>query len=145
MKNIRKGVFETNSSSSHSICISNKGQLENGFYLNDEGKIEIHPGEFGWEIDSFRDCASKASYCLTRAKNDGENGNNDKLTMLKNVIEDFTGKEVVFVESYGAYYKWGYIDHQSFDVCDEAFESEENLKNFIFNSKSILVTDNDNH
>ena len=39
----------------------------------------------------------------------------------------------------------GYIDHQSSDVADDAFETEDQLKHFIFNQDSCLTIDNDNH
>jgi len=48
------------------------------------------------------------------------------------------------------YWRFGYIDHQSIDVIDEIWSSDEatfkeNMKNFIFNPKCYLTTDNDNH
>ena len=48
-----------------------------------------------------------------------------------------------------SYYPWGYIDHQSIEgdggAGEPAVESEGTLRNFIFNPKSSLETDNDNH
>lgn len=46
------------------------------------------------------------------------------------------------------YMKYGYIDHSS-SACEdqnlEMFETEENLKNFLFNNSSYIQNDNDNH
>jgi hypothetical protein len=44
----------------------------------------------------------------------------------------------------------GYIDHQSTDILDEWWSDDEgtfkdSMKDFIFNSKYGLTTDNDNH
>lgn len=54
--NIRQGIFETNSSSVHVLCI-NKKELnipESFAFEND--------GEFGWSSDTYYDDASKGSY-----------------------------------------------------------------------------------
>lgn len=42
---------------------------------------------------------------------------------------------------------WSYIDHQSVDDNDYRylFEDPEQLRQFIFNPNSVLITDNDNH
>jgi hypothetical protein len=46
--NIRHGVFETNSSSCHSISISeDSGGLLDVIYPNNDGIIELEGGEFG--------------------------------------------------------------------------------------------------
>ena len=46
-RKIRKGVFETNSSSVHSLVISNEGREPSEFKLNKDGEIEIDFGQFG--------------------------------------------------------------------------------------------------
>lgn len=143
MKNVREGFFETNSSSTHSISISNGGKdkLSDSLTVED-GVCKIYPGEFGWGVEVYKDAAMKASYCLTYVKQDHDGCEE----MLKDVIREFTGaKQVKFIGSSSEYYEWGYIDHQSYDVGDEIFLSKDNLRNFIFNPKSILVIDNDNH
>jgi hypothetical protein len=68
--------------------------------------------------------------------------------MLEEVIKEHTGAHTVVLEKeevgdWG--YPYGYIDHQSSDVCLEAFNSKETLKQFIFNTNSALYTDNDNY
>ena len=126
MKTTRKNVFETNSSSTHSIS------LESGTY----GVLTIQGDDFGWEIEEYYDAWTKANYCRVDAQY-----NEDALEMLKEVIEEVTGLEVVIEECEG------YIDHQSSNTTfDEGvFDSRSNLKDFIFNSNSVLYTDNDNH
>lgn len=142
MRVIREGVFETNSSSTHSICIKGGEFAPDAFPL-DDGVCKVHPGEFGWDVREFRSPQIKASYCLTHAKESG--GDKRLLPMLTAVLGKATGCEVEFVSAGGEYYEWGYIDHQSSGVCAEAFESEETLRDFIFNPDSWLKTDNDNH
>ena len=56
MKIIRKNVFETNSSSTHSISISKL----NDYILPKE--INFTFGEFGWEFSKYTSSFDKASY-----------------------------------------------------------------------------------
>lgn len=57
----RRFVFETNSSSSHSISIVSGDYIPDKIYVDETGTCNIFPGEFGWEIEDFYDAASKAS------------------------------------------------------------------------------------
>jgi hypothetical protein len=136
MINIRSNVFETNSSSTHSISISDNldGILET-IVPNDNGIIILIGGEFGWEWEKYNDALTKANYCAV------DNPNNRD--MLIKVIKEHTGaKDVVIVvdESWNS----SYIDHQSGGTSNKIFETEETLKNFIFNPKCWLFTGNDN-
>ena len=49
MRKVRKNVFETNSSSTHSVCISGKRELDNpNLPISDENnKVLARFGEFG--------------------------------------------------------------------------------------------------
>ncbi len=144
----RRAMFETNSSSTHSITIVD-GKLDDKLPVRD-GICKVHAGSFGWEEMDYDDAATKASYCLTWAKDSSAPSN--QLTMLEEVIKEVTGaKEVVFVPySTGedAWDEWGSIDHQSGPseggAGEGIFESKETLKNFIFCSQSKLYTGNDN-
>lgn len=131
---IRNGVFETNSSSSHSITIVSGDYVADRLGVAD-GVCSIYSGEFGWEQETYRDAATKAAYCATFARESRE-----CLETLRRVVEQEVGCPVVFVDLVN-----GYIDHQSFDTAEQAFESEKNLRDFIFNRASVLETDNDNH
>jgi len=144
MKNIRHNVFETNSSSTHSICISeySDGILDT-LGVDDDGVLHLEGGQFGWEIEDYYDPNTKANYCAIDTVNSPE-----KRDMLVKVLKDHTGaKEVSFDFSLDDYKhnNWSYIDHQSAGTSFEAFASEHTLKMFIFNPKSWLHTDNDNH
>lgn len=141
MKNIRHSVFETNSSSTHSVSIASDsdGILES-LYPNEKGILLLKGGEFGWEWEKYNDAETKANYCAVFAKD------SEELTeLLHNVIKEHTGaKEVKFLDEGNI----GYIDHQSnFGEGGDAlkvFDSPETLKNFIFNPRSWLFTGNDN-
>lgn len=82
---IRKSVFETNSSSTHAIAIDKSYRGVNDILwmrhckeevLNEEQKEKLKkyplpksvyfaPGEFGWEAETYTDTQSKASYLIT--------------------------------------------------------------------------------
>ena len=130
---VRKSVFETNISSSHSITIKNGGEWDN-IGPGENGVIIVQGDEFGWGYEEYNYAYAKASYCATACQYDKYT----RTELLKKVIEDYTGYPTEI-------YSDGYIDHQSSDVADEIFESEENLRNFIFNKASVLIIDNDNH
>lgn len=162
----RVSVFETNSSSTHSLSVSGIGSLDDGGWKamlsDDRTAIEIEFGEFGWGPEVYRDAPTKASYLLTGIaskflksdKNtesfilDEEDMRESKhFRVLQNAIAQHTGiSEIRFIKFPSEYIPYGSIDHQSNGVWMEAFENdEESVKAFIFNSKSILVIDNDNH
>lgn len=142
-KKTRKGVFETNSSSTHSISIAVGGndELLDTIIPNEDGIIILSGGEFGWEVEEYTDALTKANYCVV-----DQEGNDERIEMLKRVIMKQTGASVVVIEpTDDDYYPLGYVDHQSSGTSSEAFESDETLRGFIFNKNSILYTDNDNH
>ena len=69
-RQIRRGVFETNSSSCHSLSIENirnncdYDQLKK--YVNDyDNTIHVGFGEFGWEQECYIDAFTKLEYALT--------------------------------------------------------------------------------
>lgn len=178
----RHGVFETNSSSTHSLgirmCVPHKlndQQIQWSHIPVEAGVCRVWPGEFGWEVETYYDAPTKASYALTYlrsfgdrevgkweypppdhkpiwvAKPDGTKAHWENM-LIRAVLCRTGAKEVRFVplgtRGYGLdpnAPNWGYIDHQSSDVCEEAFASQEALEAFIFNPESFLHTDNDNH
>lgn len=140
-KQTRHGVFETNSSSTHSITISSAKMLDQ---VDLSGKkLVLNGGEFGWEWEQYNDWETKANYCaqfLARLQSYGEKATVDEFRaeMLENVIKEHTGASSVDVTP------TGYIDHDSVHVANDAFKDEESLRNFIFNPNSYLFTGNDN-
>ena len=142
----RHAVFETNSSSSHSIHIEHGvfNHVSDFPWLLDnrrDGAVQIYYGEFGWEPEAHTTLADRASYALTWAASYGDSVH---LEMLRRVLEAEFGHPVEFCESRGCY-PTGYIDHQSSEVAAPAFADEKTLRSFIFNTKSWVRTDNDNH
>lgn len=141
--------FITNSSSSSYIVISNEGkyELENAyehkpFFINsNQGETE-----FGWDFTIYRNVYDRINFAYLQAM---YVENQDWLGMLDKVIKEHTGASKVINElslDYGSS-NWSYIDHQSCSYEGEnieMFESEEKLKDFLFNSKSYIQGGNDN-
>ena len=168
----RRGVFETNSSSTHSIHIDESAELldtlplnEGFFYKHedrwvDEGALVLEGGEFGWEIYDHYDALTKANYMAVYAKDWSRDVLYEGQTLqeiLVEVLTEQTGcKEVIFkfdgsVSSWNKEpnedREWAYIDHQSVEDMDwhYIFEDKELLRMFLFNPSSYVHTDNDNH
>lgn len=161
MKNIRNGVFETNSSSTHSVSISSGCAVYDTLVPDDDGNIVLTGGQFGWEWETYTDPQTKANYAAVYCSD--SDGYTSELKsraskyreMLIDVIKKHTGaKNVVFdfttdwEEARKLGVETSYIDHQSAIYeggdCDLAFKDEETLKNFLFNPASELETGNDN-
>lgn len=156
MIKIRESIFETNSSSCHSCVISDHTTLYETLTPDSTGKLVIEFGEFGWEQETYTDAYTKASYAATLAKMQLES-NPELMKMFLDVVFEhtqaleinFNGLKITPEENPLTNthdYSNGYVDHQSIgDMTSEIFKDEKSLKNFIFNSKSKLETDNDNH
>ena len=156
IKQTRHDVFETNSSSTHSISLSGDGlealimSVTNSFpgfsHLQKEDKeyhFNVEGYEFGWEIETYNDAPTKLAYALIDA-----HGNDKLVEKVCNAFKIVTGVTLIPVwgdteteeHSYGDSF---YIDHQSSGTANEL--TQEQMVNFIFNPNSILSTDNDNY
>lgn len=163
MKQIRNNVFETNSSSTHSITIN--GLKDNMVLPYEKDNIEISFGEYGWEQERYSSYQDKLSYVLTMIQyhlpysyDSEEMGKNIVNTILSSnyykwleeMVWDYCKKTLSVEEGGSDWSPAGYIDHQSTDILDEWWSDDEgkfkdSMKDFIFNSKYGFVTDNDNH
>lgn len=144
MKNIRQAVFETNSSSSHSVTISTESAILETFPLNDKGNLEVTFGEYGWDEERFYDKEDRLSYAATYVYNDGTN---EEKKLFEETLKEHTGAKKIkyMVGGEGAWHATGYIDHQSVYEAQTIFSSKESLRMFLFNPNSYFETDNDNH
>ena len=156
----RHGVFETNSSSTHSLTLSpTMDDMVESPVLDHEsamGFVTICSGEYGWAYETFSSFHEKASYLYTDAmigEDDSVDQNNEyyrntnlKLKMIADSIKEYTGLGVVFTKEEGSsYYPFGYIDHQSHGVCSQVWEEGvDGVTRFLFSMNSSFETDNDN-
>lgn len=174
MKQIRQGVFETNSSSTHTLHISNKelsiDLLDTSLQPDEQGNLIIDgENEFGWEFETYGDAPTKAFYVglllfylrddyrlySKRKKDIEEKGGEFQKWVLKNyktcrqnfvsVLREQVGFKKLQIPSDLPTTK-GYIDHQSAEsLCDfEFLLDKEKIRSLIFNTKSTIETGNDN-
>lgn len=137
MKKVRNSVFETNSSSTHSICIATRPVLQ----LKDEVWLEF--GEFGWESDEYSDTTSKASYLYTALVE------MKRIDLLDNMVQLLLKNGILckFVDDPdNPNKKWFGIDHvgELHDFVEAVCTNERLLMDYLFSPQSFIVTGNDN-
>lgn len=141
MRQIRNGVFETNSSSCHSICI----QKDKNITL--PSSIHFSIGEYGWEFD----CVDTASYLYTLILNSKDK--EEKLNTLKSVLDkhniNYTFEEPKLRKYYwigDEYLDTGYVDHNSCarNFIEAVLNDEDLLLRCLFGTDSCVYTGNDN-
>lgn len=137
---IRKGTWETNSSSTHAMVIKKETSL------NLPKEIHFNLGEFGWETEKYNDTNAKASYLYTALY---ELFEDDPIEFAKHMlkIEEILKEnhiEVVWqkIDPNGYYY----IDHgyNLAEFVEELLVDKQLLLSWLFDDDSFLVTDNDN-
>ena len=168
---IRRGVFETNSSSSHSIsfCNSDKDKLlKNNLDIDKDNCIYAAFNSFGWENAEYTDQFTKFQYICTMWAmleidnkccniNDIYNTVGFKLIdecvkkhcACKRFVVDLNASDVEENGTLRLKYESGYIDHNSVKKSQnniKKYLKDNNLDiyNFIFNNKVVLTTGNDN-
>lgn len=131
-KLIRNSVYETNSSSQHSISISTDNIVYDTIYPDDMGNIILYfcNDSYGWEFVKYNSPIDKLGYAL------GSGVDNE---LLCSIVKEHTGANLVILENQDII-----IDHQSYGVLNDMCLDREGLKNFIFNKNSWLFTGNDN-
>lgn len=137
---IRKGTWETNSSSTHAMVIKKETPL------NLPKEIHFNLGEFGWETEKYNDTYAKASYLYTALYELFEDDPMEFAKHMKKIEEVLKENniEVVWqkIDPNGYYY----IDHgyNLAEFVEELLANKQLLLSWLFNADSILVTSNDN-
>ena len=157
MLKIRQSVFETNSSSTHSLVISKKdrGYDYDGLIIAD-GILYISFGEYGWGPAILKYPHEKLSYLITDRNNISYDWQNppSKKEFEYMLSQDSSIQEIIEVvksccpEVKEVKYKFGdrynplgYVDHQSQGT---SYESDLSIEDIIFSNKVIIMIDNDN-
>lgn len=169
---IRRSVFETNSSSTHSISI-----VREPTNIHFPTTLEFNVGEFGWEWKIYSDYLSKASYLYTailyntclESNTELSDGKqkcramvNEKLNKIKKSLSKY-GIKCIFhpfqIKTYNyndysnghptwSYYPGtrGYIDHGNGlkEWINTILNDDALLINFLFDNSSVIETGNDN-
>lgn len=165
---IRRGVFETNSSSMHSIVVTNNNinnvSMEDYFYVWKSpcsNKIsfwheDIEFGRSPFEILATAYDKLKYAYAsffgYEADEHVDEDGNpDDELkermesfdSVVASVFEGLTGVDYSDSLSNG---EWGYVDHESCSLLRDFLNKEDiSLEEFLRNPKYIVVIDGDEY
>lgn len=154
-KQIRKGVFETNSSSTHAICIATDD------VLNFPKNVNFSFGDFGWEEERYMDRRTRANYLYTALayiedtnvllgylsfikktlKSHGIECDMDDFRFCINTYDDDDDIDWYLMPS-----GEGYIDHgsETREFVDAVCTNEDKLLNYLFSDRSYILTGNDN-
>lgn len=149
-KQIRRGAFETNSSSTHAI------NIYRGSNYDIPKEIVVRTGEFGWEFTTYNNPEDKLAYlytwCMCKCTSFEMNEvtgkwethidykkRKDYQYRIKSKLEALGVKEVYFYDGDD------YIDHDENLLESDLEEILENyFEDFIFNDSSYIETGNDN-
>lgn len=153
MFKIRKGVFETNSSSTHSICVTKESEIK--LDIPNEIEIDLSEYEFGWEHRIVSSTEEKLAYlllgmCGYQEMTKAMNNLHILLDLLKDKIEIIEIKGIEFhnykKEELYCSIDGGYVDHgdELQDFVNDLISNKELLYNFLFSSNSFIITGNDN-
>lgn len=167
MKQIRSGVFETNSSSTHSLTFRrSEGQLSESYLpVGDDGYVHVEFGDFGWGYDRLWKQEEKLSYlCTMAACADSDMSSNEdfyknpEFQAINNVVKERCGCDGLIIDtpitrfaSKDGVYSWpqfdGGIDHQSRYPSLQAFLDDYGvtIEQVIFSCGVEITIDNDNH
>ena len=147
MLNKRTRLFETNSSSMHSIAVSSRDRgYDYDLPITDDGTLYVEFGEFGWGPDILQDPLEKLSYYITDQF--GGYGHDDKSfeDVVRDILENQQMKDLIEIlkakvpgfkklelgpASEG--YRFGYVDHQS-----SGLTTGEDVEDLIFNNAKKL-------
>lgn len=140
MINVRKGVFETNSSSTHAIIIAREG-------TETYDHIDFRIGEFGWECEMLRFPEEKASYIYTLACYIYDRDVADEISELLSPygIKCTFSRRPIFSETYHCLDN-GYVDHgcNGEKLVKDVLADPALMIDFLFNGESYVETGNDN-
>lgn len=149
-RQIRKNVFETNSSSVHAICIS---KAKPDHYPS---HVMFNHGEWGWDFDVLDTIEERASY-LYELICEFCDGDERKKSEYMNHLYDVLGKyniDCEFDRNDFEVWEWrgeqykstiGYVDHgrEASEFFKSVMKSEKRLLRFLFGD-SFVFTGNDN-
>jgi hypothetical protein len=158
-KIVRTGVFETNSSSSHSVVIARTGVVDR--LGDDDGVVTIPVWryQFGWGWSAHSGVEARAAYAYLLLHDDSspisEEDRARCFTMLNDCVKARVhwpygdGPQVVWQVDEPEPGRWperGYIDHQSVEDGQwrDVFQSPGVLDRFVWDMSSSVECWNDN-
>lgn len=166
--NIRSNVFETNSSSTHSVSLNFPMKSDNlkEFEIvapNDNGQIVLEGGDFSYSEIGLYEALSKMNFIAARIFAIGDEESKKR---FEKVVKEYTGaSEIVYDirlsfadgKPANTFLSTEYIyaetdNYHSYDDDDddeddllisfsEILKSEDKLKHFLFNKKATLTSE----
>lgn len=149
---IRRSVFETNSSSSHSMCIKNDNvedclDIEHiiNDLLNGRGAWKIKDNHYGRSPFRFLNKFSeKVLYALAVYGYDDEKDPDSKIKQIEEIVRSYVPEFSSFdISSSDSYYKFGYAENTGFDVWLK--NNNITLEEFLVSNKYAVVVDGDEY
>lgn len=149
MRQVRNSVFETNSSSTHCICITTDRRNE----LEYPEKVTFRCGNFGRERAELRSTEDKAAYLYSSILSlyERRKAENAKSWIMEELMK--VGVQCEFEEATyrrygdGAYCNNAYVDHAGMDdhlrFVDGVLRSSGRLLRYLFSDKSVVLTTSD--
>lgn len=168
MRLVRNGVFETNSSSAHSLAYKNTVLRDYDYkpkedlcfatkelHLTKKPKeyemysyMPLYFGEYGWGFDVLSSPAEKLSYLMSSVYQYKIWGVVKEDPFFKQVIQWLSELDIVveLPEEYGESSEVdAYVDHQSWNVVTkDMFQTKEDLLTYLFNNDIVIYIENDN-
>lgn len=163
-KNIRNSVFETNSSSVHTVSI--KGDFDTFSIAFGSKEIVLYLQEYGWSGPPCCGFFQKLSYAMSMVLHtEYPNFNiwDDDFYIDEDILEKLNGyqlllntiniynkncKKITICRNDDAFYPYGYIDHQSYEDyhCLQDFFDDWNItvERFLFDNNVVVYISNDN-
>ena len=150
MLQIRPGVFETNSSSTHSICIATDRKEP----LKLQDRLWFSTGDYGWEWEKLTAPEEKASYLYSAILEVYERREAEKLKAQ--IMDTLASAGIDCGFSKARYHDYGgrlycenaSVDHSDDgelkDFVDKTVHNKGRLMRFLFSPKSFVLTGNDN-
>ena len=147
---IRKEIYESASSSVHSLVISSDGMEPSKLPVDKDGYITVRYGEFGKDGTVYSSQEDKLSYLVTQCyylggwEYDVNRDNNYHFKNIEDAIIDYTdakGIRIIGGEPD--------IDHQTIDLMDYELNliqneyDEKEIQSFVFNKYISLLCDCD--
>lgn len=163
MKSIRKNVFETNSSSMHSISLCDKNcgydtNIDNG--QDYKGTLHVDLARYGWEWKWISTPYEKLQYVLTQiaqtlcciegylSEDDDRDEareeiyeNHDFQSVLYYVKKN-TDFDKIEIGNLDGHIEYGSYVNSLYELCDEA--GCDSIEDFLFNSSIKIRQGNDN-
>ena len=168
MRLVRNGVFETNSSSAHSLAYKNTVLRDYDYKPSEDlclsikelrltekpkeyemySYMPLYFDEYGWGYDVLRSPAEKLSYLMSSVYQYKTWGVIKEDPFFKQVIQWLSELDIVveLPEEYGESSKVdAYVDHQSWNVVTkDMFQTKEDLLTYLFNNDIVIYIENDN-